>query len=356
MNIKSSMKDYEIHFCYDGKKMIDLLLTINNAYWVIDSNVYKYYGCTMLVDIPLDRLMTFEAVETNKCLDAALEICEKMTVVPEKRNATLISIGGGITQDTTGFAANILYRGIHWIFIPTTLLAACDSCIGGKTSLNYGSYKNLLGTFFPPEKIYIILDMFKTLNEKDYLSGLGEVIKFNLMAGEDGLNQIEFDMDKLLNRDLLIIERYVKQSLEFKKKYIEIDEFDRGERVKLNYAHTFGHAFETLSNYEIPHGTAVAMGMIVANRISYNRKWLKEELVNRMENILRKVIKIKLNVIEDDGKILFRAIKKDKKQVDDRITAVLMHQNMALEIVHDVTKEEILSAVSKMKVILNNEN
>lgn len=352
MQIKSALKDYEIEFWREGKSLIEELVKIPNSFWVIDQKVYDLYKKEMFGILDESKLFTFDALETNKCLDTALEICEKMTDLPGKRNATLISVGGGITQDITGFAANILYRGIHWIFIPTTLLAACDSCIGGKTSLNYKSYKNLLGTFFPPEKINIVPTMFETLSEKDFLSGLGEVVKFNIMAGAGRLDQIEAEMPKLLARDAETVERYVHTSLEFKKNFIEIDEFDQGERIKLNFAHTFGHAFETLSKYEIPHGTAVAMGMIVANRISYKRNWLTLDQVVKMENLLEQIIKVNQDCIDGDGEILLGAIKKDKKQVGTSTTAVLMHEDMSLEIVRDVTNDEIFDAINEMKKVL----
>jgi len=352
MQIKSALKNYEIDFWKDGKELIEDLLQIPNSFWVIDQKVYDIYKDEMFMNLDSSKLFTFDALETNKCLDTALSICEKMTDLPGKRNATLISVGGGITQDITGFAANILYRGIHWIFIPTTLLAACDSCIGGKTSLNYKTYKNLLGTFFPPEKINIVPKMFETLSEKDYLSGLGEVVKFNIMAGEGRLGQIEDDMPKLLKRESKTVESYVHTSLEFKKTFIEIDEFDQGERIKLNFAHTFGHAFETLSQYEIPHGTAVAMGMIVANRISFKRGWISEEQMLDMESLLKQIIEVDLSCIEGDREILLGAIKKDKKQVGTSTTAVLMHGDMSLEIVRDVTNEELFDAINEMKKVL----
>ena len=352
MQIKSALKNYEIEFWKEGKSLIEELSQIPNSFWVIDQKVYDLHRNEQFDILDESKLFIFDALETNKCLDTALEICEKMTELPGKRNATLISVGGGITQDVTGFAANILYRGIHWVFIPTTLLAACDSCIGGKTSLNYKSYKNLLGTFFPPEKINIVPNMFETLSEKDFLSGLGEVVKFNIMAGAGTLAQIEEDMPKLLNRDAKIVERYVHTSLEFKKTFIEIDEFDQGERIKLNFAHTFGHAFETLSKYDIPHGTAVAMGMIVANRISHKRNWINEERMLKMEDLLKQIIKVDLSCINGDDEILLGAIKKDKKQVGTSTTAVLMHNDMSLEVVRDVTSDEILEAIEEMKKVI----
>ena len=129
-----------------------------------------------------------------------------MTGLAAKRNIHLVSFGGGIIQDVTGFVANVLYRGIYWSFVPTTLLAACDSCIGGKTSLNYKHYKNLLGTFYPPDYIYICSKFFKSLSQKDFESGLGEVVKFNIMFGEKGLNKIEGKIDYLLQRDPAVLD------------------------------------------------------------------------------------------------------------------------------------------------------
>lgn len=269
-----------------------------------------------------------------------------MTGIPAKRNVKLISFGGGIVQDVTGFVANILYRGISWTFFPTTLLAACDSCIGGKTSLNYKNYKNLLGTFYPPDEINICTPFFQTLSERDFLSGLGEVVKFNVMFGEAGIQKMEDNIEALLARKEDKLKEFVENSLSFKKTYIEKDEFDRGIRIHLNFAHTFGHAFETISGYLIPHGTAVAMGTIVANRISLERGWLTESQVTRVEKVLWQIIHIdkdNVNVNMDD---VIAAIHKDKKQVGMELTAVLMKGDMQLEIVHDVKREEIEAAVS----------
>jgi len=246
----------------------------------------------------------------------------------------------------TGVVANLLYRGIKWEFYPTTLLAACDSCIGGKTSLNYKGYKNLLGTFYPPDQINICTPFFKTLEERDFQSGLGEVVKFNIMFGRSGIERMEQNISYLLQRNDAKLCEFVKSSLEFKKDFIEEDEFDKGVRVHLNFAHTFGHAFETVSHYKIPHGTAVAMGTIVANRISLERKWLEKEDVLRIENVLGRIINIDIENIELNIDNIVDAIHKDKKQTSRQITAVLMYDDMKLRIVNDVKVNEIVDAVT----------
>ena len=346
MKIKSSFKEYEVIMEKD-LQFIDSLLTIENSQFVIDQNVYNLYK-EKFEAIPVESLILIEANENNKIIDTALGICEKMTEIPAKRNAVLISVGGGIVQDITGFVANILYRGVKWIFVPTTLLAACDSCIGGKTSLNYKSFKNLLGTFYPPDELHICSAFFQTLSDKDFASGLGEVVKFNIMSGESGLCGIESNIDSLLERQEAVVNAFVESSLLFKKDFIEVDEFDRGERIKLNFAHTFGHAIEVITNYVIPHGTAVAIGMIMANSISAKRGILSEEFVERSRNLLLKVIDIDVSLLEAPVDEYIAVMRKDKKQTSDSLTAVLMAEqtdDYELFIVKDIQKEEVDFAV-----------
>ena len=354
MKIQSCFKSYEVNIFSDFETAKKLTVD-DNTFVVIDKILYDLYKQELFQSIPESKLYILEAIEENKTVETALEICEIMTHIPAKRNAKLISFGGGIVQDVTGFVANILYRGIHWTFYPTTLLAACDSCIGGKTSLNYKSYKNLLGTFYPPDEINICTPFFKTLSERDFESGLGEVVKFNVMFGEEGIKKMEDNIDALLLRQDDKLEQFVNSSLLFKKDFIEEDEFDRGVRIHLNFAHTFGHAFETMSHYAIPHGTAVAMGTIVANRISLSRGWLTEDKVLRVEQVLWKIIHIDVEHIKVDMDQVISAIHKDKKQVGKELTAVLMKDDMKLNIVHDVKKEEIEEAIRYLFEKLDNQ-
>lgn len=343
MKIKSRLKEYEVIF-EQGLGFLAELVKNPLAQYVIDSNVYQLYQA-YFSEINIDRLILVEANEQSKVIETALEICEKMTNIPAKRNAVLVSIGGGIIQDITGFAANILYRGIKWIFVPTTLLAQSDSCIGGKTSLNYHKYKNLLGTFYPPDIIYICPEFVNTLSQADFESGMGEVIKFNIMRGKEGIEHIESSMSLLMKRESNAVKEAIQNSLEFKKDFIEKDEFDKGERIKLNFAHTFGHAVETVTNYQIPHGTAVAIGMIMADSISAERGLLKKETARKSEKLLQQVIHINFLVMDKPKEEFIQAMRKDKKQIDSGLTAVLMTDvPKDLKIVHDITIEEVTGA------------
>lgn len=343
MIIKAHIKNYEL--CIETDFSFFSSLILPEGFYVVDKNVMEYHA-ELLQSLPLDRLCVLEATEENKTIETALALCEKMMNLSFKRNIVLVSIGGGIIQDITGFVANVLYRGIKWIFVPTTLLAACDSCIGGKTSLNYKSYKNLLGTFYPPDKIYVSPIFFHTLSEKDFMSGLGEIVKFNVMNGIIGLKKIENNIDMLLNRDASNINEFLQNSLLFKKTFIEEDEFDTGRRKLLNFAHTFGHAFEVTSSYTIPHGTAVALGMIVANRISLNRNMLDIEYVVAIENLVHKIVKINLRKEWFSCNNIIPIIQKDKKRVGAALTAVLIDKNYTLDIYNDLTEIEIQEALT----------
>ncbi len=350
MIIHSRLKDYQVHI-ETSLSFLEKLEKTENVKYVIDRIVYELYT-EFFSGIAEEQLILIDATEENKVIDTALNICEQMTAIPAKRNAVLISIGGGIVQDITGFATNILYRGIKWIFVPTTLLASCDSCIGGKTSLNYKTYKNLLGTFYPPDDIYICPCFFKTLTERDFKSGLGEVIKFNLMAGNEGLTRISGQIDALLQREDSAVNEAISYSLNYKKTFIEKDEFDKGERIKLNFAHTFGHAIEVVSHYQIPHGTAVAIGMIMADRISVQRGILNAEYAATAERLLLKVIDVAVDGSEFDEILFLEAISKDKKQVGKSLSAVLLAdegENKELIIIHDMKREEVCYALKYIK-------
>lgn len=352
MMIHSKLKDYTVNI-HDNLDFFSQLVQIQDTEFVIDNNVHKLYR-KVFAEIPEERLYLIEASEDQKVINTALSICEKMTEIPAKRNAHLISVGGGIIQDITGFTANILYRGITWTYVPTTLLACCDSCIGGKTSLNYKKFKNLLGTFYPPDTLHISPVFFHTLSQRDFESGLGEVIKFNIMAGEAGLENIERNINELLGRNDACLNRFVESSLRFKKSFIEADEFDRGERIKLNFAHTFGHAIETLTGYQIPHGTAVAIGMIMANRISERRGILNPQTARRSEQVLKQVIHIDLQLDTIPLREFIYTMRKDKKQTSAALTAVLMTDRaQELRIVRDIQENEVHDAIMWFQKVMD---
>lgn len=346
MEIISRFKKYTVNFV-DGLDKLNELAQSQETFFVFDAKVYELYQ-SQLSSIDSERLFLLDALEEKKNMDTVLAICEQMTNMPAKRNTHLVSVGGGIVQDITGFVASSLYRGIRWTFYPSTLLSACDSCIGGKSSLNYKGFKNLLGSFYPPDDIYIYPQFFKTLSAKDYCSGLGEVVKFNVIAGEDKLARLENDIDDILKHDYRKLSEYVHSSLNFKRRFIEEDEFDKGVRILLNYAHTFGHALESTSDYAVPHGSAVAIGMMIANDISVQRGLLKPEYAQRVQKVCGKILKnISVKPAWVDADALVAAIRKDKKQTGSSINAVLLQEGSKLNVFMDIKKKEIEYAIKE---------
>lgn len=207
-----------------------------------------------------------EASEELKTLGGVQEIIKKFQELGVKRSDTINVFGGGTMQDAFGFACSIYMRGIKWNFFPTTLLSMADSCIGGKTCINFGTSKNILGNYNPPEMVYIEPQWLNTLPEEELLSGLGEISHiFMVRKKYQALKSLK---EWYYDRTSSNIYEHIRNSLETKREVIQQDEFDKGERLQLNYGHTLGHAFEASYNYKVPHGVCVMLGAKYANKFS----------------------------------------------------------------------------------------
>ncbi|MFA5223359.1 MAG: 3-dehydroquinate synthase, partial [Bacilli bacterium] len=300
----------------------------------------------------LDKLIDSDvffvnAIEANKTEKTAFEAINEIVKLPTKRNTNLIVIGGGIVQDVSCFVSSVLYRGISWHFIPTTLLAQADSCIGSKSSLNYEHYKNLIGTFYPPEAIYISTSFLPTLEYRDFLSGIGEMFKCALMAGKEAFYETSAHLDKILQKDNGTLVFEINKALSFKKKVIEIDEFDRDYRNIMNYGHTFGHALESNSNFAIPHGQAVSIGILIANEISMQRGILRDDYAFDIFKSLVRVISNELLQKSHFSENLISIMKKDKKFAGLTHTCILLDNNKINKCL-DVTDDEIRQALDSI--------
>ena len=291
------------------------------THFLVDSNVAKIYKKSLSSILQNSNTLIVKAVEENKSIEKIIPLIENLVKNRVRRNHVLIAIGGGIVQDITCFIASTLLRGLEWRFVPTTLLAQADSCIGSKSSINLGSFKNILGTFNPPKHIWIFPNFLKTLDKKDLQSGIGEIIKVHAIQGIEAFNQIKEDFDNLiLDHELLLV--YIQKALKIKKHYIEIDEHDKGIRNIFNYGHSFGHAIESATEFAIPHGVAVSIGMDMANHISVMHGLLPEELCKNMHYVLRKNYEDFKNVSIPTEKLLM-ALRKDKKNTDKELTLIL---------------------------------
>lgn len=355
IDIHSKIKDYSLifsnNFCF-----LDKLLA-NPKVVIADNNVLACYKDILTSHFTSDEIITFDAAEQNKNMDMVLQLCDTLMSCNAKKNMTVVSFGGGITQDVTGFLASVLYRGINWVYVPTTLLSQADSCLGSKTSLNYGHFKNLLGSFYPPSVVYIDVEFTKTLSQIDFYSGFGEIVKLHLMGGSQNIDIIMNTVDTIERErnNVELLTQLVQNSLQIKYSYIKDDEFDSGKRNLLNYGHCFGHALEASSGYAIPHGIAVVTGIIFANLVAVQRGLLSEKTAQNWYNsLLRKCI---LGGGGDNqhfsGEKILSAMKMDKKRTGEGLPLIIMDDALELHKLTDLTPKELFNTIDCMLAFLN---
>lgn len=320
IQIQSYKGIYEVHFIEDAFAQLNELLD-KHLFLIVDKNVSQLYQKQLHPFLEKFPHKIIEATEENKDLTQFTSYASDLVKLGLKRNVTIVAIGGGIIQDISCFLAATLFRGLDWIFFPTTLLAQADSCIGSKSSINVGGIKNLMGTFTPPQKIFISTAFLKTLEQKDIFSGIGEMIKVHGIAGIQKLKEFAKDYPTLL-KDNAVFNKYLVQSLNIKKEIIEKDEFDTGPRLVMNYGHTFGHAVESASNYKIPHGIAITIGQSMACDYSFQNKYISDSIQSLAQNLLLQNISTFKNA-EIDFNIFWNSIQKDKKNVASSVALIL---------------------------------
>jgi 3-dehydroquinate synthase len=238
-----------------------------NVFALVDKTLLDLHHRSAFEDLPDDRIIPLVATESQKSLESVTWIFTRLLEGGFRRDCELLAVGGGVIQDTVCFVASVLGRGARWSFIPTTLLAQCDSCIGGKSSINIGRFKNQIGNFYPPHEIALATDVLSTLPWNEIHSGLGEAIKLHLLSSETDARLLR-QLLSAYETDPATLREIIWSSLHIKQRYIEVDEFDKGVRNILNYGHTFGHAYESVTGYAIPHGIAVSLGVASATFVS----------------------------------------------------------------------------------------
>lgn len=291
-----------------------------NDFVVIDRNICELYP--ELAALATSRPHRIVAPsEQSKSYEALMPLIEQLIEGRFTKANQLVAIGGGIIQDITAFTASILYRGVDWTFFPTNLLTQCDSCIGSKTSINFGAYKNQLGGFHPPKAVFIDLNFLDSLPARDFHSGLGEMLHYFLVSGRE---DFEWAKDRLQPAvtDRGLLRELLRRSLAIKKAMIEVDEFDTGPRNVFNFGHSFGHALESATDYEVPHGIAVSYGMDLANLISARQGLIPVALRNEIRPVLAEVWEgTPVPALDHDRFV--DALRRDKKNENAEIKVIL---------------------------------
>ncbi|MCB0482445.1 MAG: hypothetical protein KDC83_13535 [Flavobacteriales bacterium] len=320
INISSNIRDYSAEFVESFELELERYAE-GETFFIIDNNILKLYPNQFKETLKKFYVIGFDALETKKSLASATEIVVDLIERGFKKNFKLVGIGGGIVQDITGFVASILFRGVSWDLYPTTLLAQADSCIGSKTSINVFDFKNQLGTFFPPERIIVDSDFLETLAHSEILSGVGEMIKVHLLDSEESFDHMVANYSGLFENKGVMLD-LIYRSLQIKKRVIEIDEFDRDYRNIMNYGHSFGHALESVTNYGIPHGQAVTVGMDMANYISFRMELIPEATFEKYGTLIRRNFP-DYHLKSVDIGTLINSLSKDKKNVGKMLTLIL---------------------------------
>lgn len=246
-------------------KVIRAVTKASKAVIISDSNVYPLYGNTVLESVKANGFQdvfsfVFSAGEESKNGNNYLAILEFLAERHITRSDCLIALGGGVVGDITGFVAATYLRGIDYVQIPTTVLAAVDSSVGGKTAIDLSAGKNLVGAFYQPNAVICDLNTFTSLPTDVFRDGCAEIIKYGILYDQslfDHLTEHGIDFDR---------EAVIARCVELKRDVVACDEFDRGQRQKLNLGHTIGHGIEASSNFSISHGSAVAIGMAIISR------------------------------------------------------------------------------------------
>ncbi len=300
--------------------------------FITDENIARLYKD----QFPPGDIITIGTGEGIKTLATIEEIFSQLVSLEADRTAFIVGIGGGIVGDITGFAASTYMRGLGFGFVATSLLAQVDATVGGKNGVNFKGYKNMVGVFNQPHFVMIDIDLLKTLPADEVACGLAEIVKHACIADADYFAYIESQCDAIMQLEPAVMHKLVYDSVVIKSNVVNQDEREAGERRKLNFGHTMGHALE--KTLGISHGTAVSVGMVMAAKLSRQHDLLSDQDFQRIMALLTR-----LNLptqIDFKPEAVIEALGKDKKRENDLIKFVLL-DGIGAAVVKDIAIEEL---------------
>ena len=287
----------------------------------------------------------FPAGEEHKNLDTVQKLYETLILEHFDRKDVLVALGGGVVGDLCGFAAATYLRGVSFIQIPTTLLSQVDSSIGGKTGVDFLSYKNMVGAFHMPRMVYSNMAVLRTLSPEQYSSGMGEVVKHGLIQNADYYQWLDYCSKEIMDRNLQTCEEMILSSDLIKQKVVEEDPNEQGVRALLNFGHTLGHAIEKEMNFSMLHGHCVALGCMAAAYISHERGKIPMEEVEHLRELLTRFgLPDSVKGLSPDAVI--RATKNDKKMDGGTVKFILLERIGDAYVDRTVTEEEMRLGLS----------
>jgi 3-dehydroquinate synthase len=296
---------------------------------------------------PAAPVLSIGSGEAVKTLETAKDLYETLLSLEADRSTFILGIGGGIVCDLAGFVASTFMRGLRFGFVATTLLSQVDASVGGKNGVNLEGYKNLIGTFNQPEFVLCDMQLLQTLPEAEVVNGMAEIVKHTLIADAGLFAFLEQNSAGALSLDPRVIERLVGDSVAIKSGVVGRDEREAGERRKLNFGHTFGHALEKVSG--LSHGEAVSVGMVLAAAVSVQRKRLAAAAYERAIGLLRS-LRLPCTAPADVGRV-WDAVLRDKKREADRIHFVLL-EDIGRAVVEEIPIAELKRSAAAFEDIL----
>lgn len=344
LTIRSLQGDYAVHFDDSIESVARRVKGRPSAVLLADARVAGVYGRPLAPLLEGMPALLLDATEEEKTLTGVTKTVKWLQEQRCTRQSVVIALGGGIIQDVAAFSSHIYYRGIRWVFIPTTLLSMGDSCIGAKCGINLGEFKNQLGVFHSPSQVVICDKFLASLGEPAFLSGCGEMFRLMLTGPRSYFEEFE-NAAKTVGLHRIDLPKFIYRSLEVKKGIIEVDEHEGDLRRILNYGHTFGHALEALTEYEVPHGLAVVWGLDLVNYIACRRGILDPKLFASINQFLKENFPFRLSR-PPDARELIQYAKRDKKVADGQINLILMEEPGRLKIIKTPFDEALLELVS----------
>lgn len=311
LTISSIQGDYPVSFHKEVAEGIDALEIANEAFVIVDSRVLENHGEALIPLTSKFPTLVVSADEETKSLSGVELLVSWLIEQRAVRSATLIAIGGGCIQDLVSFTAHIYYRGVRWVYLPTTLLSQADSCIGAKSGINVLPLKNQLGVLHSPVAVRICSDFLATLPDLEIASGYGEIVKLSLTSSRHFLDLLESHLNQGGIRNSQVLE-LVRASLSAKQEIIEEDEQEADLRRILNYGHSFGHALEAIAQHKVAHGLAVLWGIDVINSLGVKWGITPPHLSLRVRTLIRENFDFRL-FIEPTASELIEMVARDKK-------------------------------------------
>jgi 3-dehydroquinate synthase len=319
-----------------------------NIFFVVDKNVYTQYNSQINATISTYKgktnFLVVEASEKLKSFSTMQKIYKALLDNDYSRDTLLVAIGGGIIGDICGFVAATFSRGIQYVQIPTTLLSTVDSSVGGKTGINFGNTKNIIGAFNQPNFVLIDVNFIQTLNHAELLSGLGEIVKYAYLTNLQFYKYIKKNIDAIFNKDSKVLKKIINESVKFKGDVVVSDEKESGNRKMLNLGHTFAHAFEVETKYKLKHGQAVIVGIASALFLSQRLGLLTDSKLQELLKLIY-IFKDEINLGKLNFNKLISVMLRDKKNRDGKIKFVLLQDIGSILLDVEATDEEIIYAL-----------